>query len=259
MVLRLAICFLLLTSAHTVDAQKERSALADHFGKEMKQRERTHIKGGFNKKQKGKSKERTKLPDFFGNAIGKLKERSQLPSFFNKKEGKKKERSRLSDHFGKEVQKRERGASKDHFGKEVKRKERTALGDHFGKPVSKRERGAQKDHFLKPKSNKERGLQSDHFGKEVSNRERSEEDLQIKGGRRAREPNRFVGERFRLFQRDPNAKRKRTVRKRKKKSRDHFGRKARDGAPAANRVDDCAGGRNGRCAQPDVDGDGTGE
>lgn len=146
----------------------------------------------FSKKLK-KPKARSLLPDFYGKAIKQLAERSQLPSFFNQAI--------------------------------LKEKARTEQPDFFTKGIFHTKRAEQNDHFSAPRKARDKDAQADHFAGEVNDRQHRDEDLYSKGSTRKIWRKNFIGERFRLFNRDPN---KRKQKNPSKKDNDPFGRDPRE-------------------------------
>lgn len=207
---RFSIVFLCLLLTQIALCQTDEKRQSDFFGKKSKQENRSLLKSAFSKKEKPEKrgllsspfarKERTKrekknpfLPDFYAKAVDQLAERSQLPSFFNSALEKEKQRTQQPDFFSKGIFKTKRTEPGDYFSKSV-----------FGK---------------------KRGIQADHFSSGVSEKEHSEDDLTSGKVMKKKVGNRFIGERFRLFTRDPNQKKKP---KKSKKKRDPFGKKKRD-------------------------------
>ncbi len=206
--LLLVLCLLPILS----NAQKKEGLLSDHFNSKVQAKERSFLKGGFTQKQRSKkAKGPGFLPDFYAKVVQEVAERNQLPSFFNKAIQREKERT----------------LQPDFFQSGIFTKERTMQADHFKGRVKERERGMQSDHFSNAVSNKERGLQPDHFGSAAGGSRRSDEELQMNARSKRLWRKNFIGERFRLFNKEPNKKQKREKRKSSKK-RDPFGRDARD-------------------------------
>ena len=148
-----------------------------------------------------------KLSDFFGKKV-KTKERALLKSAFAKKErgNSKKKNHLLPDFYAKTVE---------------KITERSQLPSFFNKALEKEKaRTQQPDFFSKSSNSKKRGFQSDHFSSGVSDKEHSEDDITSGRVTKKRVGSRVIGERFRIFSRDPN--------KKSKKKRDPFGKKKRD-------------------------------
>ena len=104
------------------------------------------------------------------------------------------------------------------------------LRDHFGVKVGKaQKRELQSDHFgVKVGKSKDRKEMSDHFSTGGKAKEHSEDDVAVSFKKKKSWRQNFIGERFRIFSRDPNHKKKKAVKKEKRKRRDHFGRKKRD-------------------------------
>ncbi len=132
----------------------------------------------------------------------------------------------LSDHFAKANSSKERALLADHFGSERSTKERGALADHFGSERNTKERRALADHFSTPGASRgERKASPDHFKAGVKEKEHKEKDLYNRGARRKVLRKNFLGERFRLFNLDPNKSRKsRQKVRQKKRKKDPFSR-----------------------------------
>jgi len=185
---------IILTLCHLGISQEDDTKLSDFFGKKLKTKERALLKSAFAKKERGNPKKKNPLlPDFYAKTLEKITERSQLPSFFNKALEKE--------------------------------KARTQQPDFFSKGIFKAKRSEPGDFFSKSSTSKKRGFQSDHFSSGVSEKEHSEDDITSGRVTKKRVGNRFIGERFRIFSRDPNKKSKP---KKSKKKRDPFGKKKRD-------------------------------
>ena len=188
-----SILFILIL-CHVGNTQEDDKKLSDFFGKKVETKERTLLKNAFAKKERRNPKKQNPAPpNFYVNSVGKIVERSQLPSFFN--------------------------------GALEREKERSQQPDFFSKGMFKTKRSEPGDFFSKSSNSKKRGFQSDHFSSRVSDKEHSEDDITISGVTKKRVGNRFIGERFRIFSRDPN---KQSKAKKPKKARDPFGKKKRD-------------------------------
>lgn len=102
------------------------------------------------------------------------------------------------------------------------------MPNHFGSERNQREHGLLTDHYAKPTEKRERGANPDHFGSKSIVKEHKEKDLYNRGARRKVLRKNFLGERFRLFNLDPNKSRKsRQKVRQKKRKKDPFSRNSR--------------------------------
>ncbi|GAB4376466.1 MAG: hypothetical protein Kow0075_03620 [Salibacteraceae bacterium] len=108
---------------------------------------------------------------------------------------------------------------------------RALLPSYFSSRYAQKKKPDQqgRDHFSSERKKIERAALSDHFAHTVSNKEHREADLYSKGRTKKVLRKNFIGERFRIFDRDPNrkSKRKKGVSKRERK-RDPFARKRKN-------------------------------
>ncbi|NQV51529.1 MAG: hypothetical protein HQ500_00005 [Flavobacteriales bacterium] len=234
-------------------AQSSDEGIKDHFGKQMKPKEKQELSGAFGQKNK-KPKERKQLSSAFGNKISKPKDREEMGSAFTKQTKRKKDKDtflpdyyanavkKLDEHnqlpsfFSKAIKKeRERTAQPDFFGRKGGKVKRELLTDHFGKKDTDIKRKEPKDHFgsATPKEG-QRKEPKDHFASKGKGNEASEDDVEVSFDKKRFLKKNFIGERFKLFSRDPNQKKKKAVKKEKRKHRDHFGRDARKQNRAQN-------------------------
>lgn len=192
--------------------QEKSTKLNDHFLSKQVEHERELLKGGFSQKVRGKkSKDEIKrLPDFYSKIVEKAAEHNQLPSFFSKAIEREKERTTQPDFFGKPL---------------IARKSST-LDDHFGKPIKSKEFKEQNDFFNAPSKQKDKELEADYFQHGKKGARRSEKELTMKSPQRKRWRKNFIGEKWRIFNSDPNNKKQKEAKK-SNKTRDPFGRDGR--------------------------------
>ncbi len=127
--------------------------------------------------------------------------------------------------------KQEEALLSDHFNKPLRNKTMALLSSPFSVEKGKaNERQEIPGGFLRPApKSKKRGRKpsiSDPFSRGYEPKERTEDDLVVKTFPKVRKRQNFVGERFRLFSRDPNKKKRK--KQRKLKNRDPFGRKDKE-------------------------------
>jgi hypothetical protein len=191
---------------------KHKHPLKELFRKKVKPTSGKDFKSAFN--TKSEQKQYSDLGSYFSKAISLNKGEEMLPDFFGKALGKRPERAALPSSFSKEVEKDRR---------------RSIQADFFTGSIRKTTRGEQLDHFaVEVRKSGKRGFQADHFNAKSKDRAPSEKDLEVKARRKLIYPKNFVGERFRLINRDPNANKRKTQKKIKRKERDPFSR-ARNG------------------------------
>lgn len=186
------LALLLLCTPSMASAQRKKTE--DPFSRPERKKENRPAENPFAGKTKRIKPKKGSLPDFYARAVQLATDHNQLPSFFS---------TRL---------KRE--------------KERTQHPDYFSRSAEKKERYALADHFSHPSSNKKRGAAPDHFSSASVEKKHTEDELYSKGASRHIYRKNFIGERFRLFNIDPNRKKKKQQRKQHKK-RDPFGRDRR--------------------------------
>ena len=227
-------------------SQSSDDGVKDHFGKKIKPKEKQELSSAFGKKNK-KEKNRTQLSSAFGKKSPKSKDREELGSAFSKQTKQKKEKDAfLPDFYAKAVKKldernqlpsffataikkeRERTAQPDFFGRKGGKVKRELLSDHFGKKDADIKRKEPKDHFgVASKKEGKRKESKDHFASKGKSNEASEDDVDVSFDKKRFLKENFIGERFKLFSRDPNQKKKKAVKNERRKHRDHFGRDAR--------------------------------
>lgn len=153
----------------------------------------------------------------------------EIKSPFSSKSHKKESRQRLESPFSSKISKViERSSLSDHFTRIKEDKPRAALADAFTHSSTSNKPLALQDYFSSSKKESKSADLQDHFSnvkKEVTHRE---EDLHSKGAQRKVFRKNFIGERFRLFNKDPNSTRskRKSLRKHRKK-KDPFSRNSR--------------------------------
>jgi hypothetical protein len=191
-----------------VSAPKKKSEQKDHFSTKSRRSDRSELDDHF---AKGKSNH----------------ERGELADHFTKTNSNK-NRESLADHFGTADDQRERLDSPDHFAQDNHKGQQNELADHFSKSSSKKGHEPLSDHFSSKRSDQERSEFTDHFAAKKSNKEHTDKELYSKGSQRKIWRKNFVGQKFALFNKDPNASRKKRVAQRKKNfTWDPFGSKKR--------------------------------
>jgi len=204
---------------------KQQKALDPFSFKTKRQSKPAHLGSHFTNKSHT-AKERSFLDDHFSKS-NSGSSKSNLPDHFSKG-GSKKERLEMPDHFSKSGTKKARASMPDFFSSGNENRERESMPDFFSKSQGSTERGLLQDHFGSETSEKKRALLTDHYSATNKKTEHSEKDLQSKGARKKFWRKNMTGERFRLFNIDPNKtkKSKRATRKKKHK-KDPFGRNSR--------------------------------
>lgn len=164
-----------------------------------------------------KNKTVNTLADHF-NSPFKKKEKTKLSSPFSTKKSHKQKRNLLPSMYAVVVKKAaEHNQLPSFFNRKIQReKERTQSLDHFSQKTNKRKRTSTLD----------------PFSTEKTSIKRSEDDLTYNAKPKKIRRKNFVGEKRRLFNRDPNKKKKS---KRKFQPKDPFGRKQKETPNSAPR------------------------
>lgn len=174
------------------------------------------------------SDDKSRLPDAFSSNI-KSRTNKELSTHFTTKAKKPKQKQALKSPFSKKVTKAiERSDLRDHFTKPSSTKPISTLSDAFLRTSEKKERAALQDHFTTNKKQGVRANLDDHFASNKKNIVHKESDLHSKGAQRKLFRKNFQGERFRLFNKDPNSSRgKRKAFRNKSRKKDPFSRNKR--------------------------------
>jgi hypothetical protein len=192
--------------------QEKAAGLKDYFSSRQVRKDRKQIKSGFSEKVKGKEskKKAAILPDFYAKLVEQAAEHNQLPSFFSKAIEREKDRTSQPDFFGKPFVSRSSTEQPDHFGKPLKNKSLKEQNDFFGASVGQ----------------KQRKLQDDYFQQSKKDKRHSDQELTQRSDQRRYWRKNFIGEKWRIFDTDPNKKNRKETSK-SNKTRDPFGRDAR--------------------------------
>lgn len=192
--------------------QDKEAGLQDYFSSRQATKDRKQIKSGFAEKVKGKEpkKKGAVLPDFYAKLVEQAAEHNQLPSFFSKAIEREKARTTQPDFFGKPFFSKSSTEQPDHFGKPLKNKSLEEQNDFFGSSISRNQRKLQEDYFQQSKKGKRQ----------------SDQELTQRSDQRRYWRKNFIGEKWRIFDTDPN-KNKRKATTKRNKTKDPFGRDAR--------------------------------
>jgi hypothetical protein len=222
---------LIWTATNLGYAQKNITKDGDFFSHKIISKKLEALSSDFTAKQRRSRSLSTskELSDHFLKAPSSLNSKKEPASSFSIRNKTRNSSHPMPDHFTRGKQRQKRANEIDHFQNTKLELNKEVISDHFTFEREKSSKHSESDHFTAKESITKAVKSRDHFSAERVDIKRRESDLTNNARPKKTLRKNFVGQKYRIINRDPNKSKAKTkaIKRSKNKSKDPFGRNSR--------------------------------